>query len=90
MVDIIAYSVFELASAFAPSLKVFLITRALFWKSRWAENGVGAALAFGRCAGGTRIFLRTMCRKDTRWVIYSERLCLWDGVPVCGLARNVL
>src|ERR1700677_4202803 len=28
MVDIIAYSVFELASAFAPSLKVFLIMRA--------------------------------------------------------------
>jgi MFS transporter, SHS family, lactate transporter len=30
MVDIIAYSVFELASAFAPSLKVFLIMRACF------------------------------------------------------------
>ena len=30
MVDIVAYSVFELASAFAPSLKVLLITRALF------------------------------------------------------------
>src|SRR5579864_1391923 len=30
MIDIIAYSVFELASAFAPSLNVFLIMRALF------------------------------------------------------------
>lgn len=30
MVDIIAYSVFELASAFAPSLKIFLIMRACF------------------------------------------------------------
>jgi len=30
MVDIIAYSVFELASAFAPSLKFFLIMRACF------------------------------------------------------------
>src|SRR5260370_24532090 len=30
MIDIIAYSIFELSSAFAPSLKVFLITRALF------------------------------------------------------------
>lgn len=30
MVDIVAYSVFELASAFAPSLKFFLIMRALF------------------------------------------------------------
>src|SRR5258708_95839 len=30
MVDIVAYSVFELASAFAPSLRMLLITQALF------------------------------------------------------------
>jgi SHS family lactate transporter-like MFS transporter len=46
MVDIIAYSVFELASAFAPSLKAFLITRALFGIAMGGEWGVGAALAF--------------------------------------------
>jgi MFS transporter, SHS family, lactate transporter len=46
MVDIIAYSVFELASAFAPSLKVFLVTRALFGVAMGGEWGVGAALAF--------------------------------------------
>jgi MFS transporter, SHS family, lactate transporter len=46
MVDIIAYSVFELASAFAPSLKIFLITRALFGVAMGGEWGVGAALAF--------------------------------------------
>ena len=46
MVDIIAYSVFELSSAFAPSLKVFLITRALFGVAMGGEWGVGAALAF--------------------------------------------
>src|SRR5579872_1994193 len=46
MVDIIAYSVFELASAFAPSLKVFLVTRALFGIAMGGEWGVGAALAF--------------------------------------------
>jgi len=46
MVDIIAYSVFELASAFAPSLRVFLITRALFGIAMGGEWGVGAALAF--------------------------------------------
>ena len=46
MVDIIAYSVFELASAFAPSLKIFLITRALFGIGMGGEWGVGAALAF--------------------------------------------
>jgi MFS transporter, SHS family, lactate transporter len=46
MVDIIAYSVFELSSAWAPSLKIFLITRALFGIAMGGEWGVGAALAF--------------------------------------------
>ena len=45
MVDIIAYSVFELGSAFAPSFKVFLIMRALFGIAMGGEWGVGAALA---------------------------------------------
>jgi len=46
MIDIVAYSVFELASAFAPSLKVFLIMRACFGVAMGGEWGVGAALAF--------------------------------------------
>ena len=46
MVDIIAYSVFELASAFAPSLKALLILRAFFGVAMGGEWGVGAALAF--------------------------------------------
>jgi SHS family lactate transporter-like MFS transporter len=46
MVDIIAYSVFELASAFAPSLRMLIITRALFGIAMGGEWGVGAALAF--------------------------------------------
>jgi SHS family lactate transporter-like MFS transporter len=44
--NVIAYSGFELASAFAPTLKVFLITRALFGIGMGGEWGVGAALAF--------------------------------------------
>ena len=46
MADIIAFSVFELASAFAPTLKIFLITRALFGIAMGGEWGVGAALTF--------------------------------------------
>jgi MFS transporter, SHS family, lactate transporter len=46
MVDIIAYSVFELCSAFAPSFHFFLISRALFGIAMGGEWGVGAALAF--------------------------------------------
>jgi MFS transporter, SHS family, lactate transporter len=44
--NVIAYSMFELASAFAPTLKLFLITRALFGIGMGGEWGVGAALAF--------------------------------------------
>jgi len=46
MVDIVLYSIFELSSAFAPSLKIFLVTRALFGIAMGGEWGVGAALAF--------------------------------------------
>jgi len=46
MVNIVSYSVFELASAFAPSLPVFLVLRACFGIAMGGEWGVGAALAF--------------------------------------------
>jgi SHS family lactate transporter-like MFS transporter len=46
MADIIAFSVFELASAFAPSLKIFLVMRACFGVAMGGEWGVGAALVF--------------------------------------------
>jgi len=46
MLNVITYSGFELASAFAPNLKVFLVTRALFGIAMGGEWGVGAALAF--------------------------------------------
>jgi SHS family lactate transporter-like MFS transporter len=46
MIDIIAFSVFELGSAFAPSFTVFLVLRALFGIAMGGEWGVGAALAF--------------------------------------------
>jgi SHS family lactate transporter-like MFS transporter len=46
MLNIIVYSGFELASAFAPTLQVFLVTRALFGIGMGGEWGVGAALAF--------------------------------------------
>jgi MFS transporter, SHS family, lactate transporter len=46
MVDIIAYSIFELATAFAPSFKMFFIMRACFGIAMGGEWGVGAALAF--------------------------------------------
>ena len=46
MFNVVAFSVFELASAFAPTLTAFLVCRALFGIAMGGEWGVGAALAF--------------------------------------------
>ena len=46
MLNIVSYSVFELASAFAPSLTALLVLRACFGVAMGGEWGVGAALAF--------------------------------------------
>ena len=46
LANIICYSFFELASAFAPSLRSFFVIRALFGLAMGGEWGVGAALAF--------------------------------------------
>jgi SHS family lactate transporter-like MFS transporter len=46
MFNILSFSVIELACAFAPSLNVLLILRALFGIAMGGEWGVGAALAF--------------------------------------------
>jgi MFS transporter, SHS family, lactate transporter len=45
MIDIIFYSVMELATAFAPNFTVFLILRALFGIGMGGEWGLGASLA---------------------------------------------
>jgi SHS family lactate transporter-like MFS transporter len=45
ILNIICFSVFELASAFSPTLTSFLICRALFGIAMGGEWGVGAALA---------------------------------------------
>ncbi|RZU43491.1 MFS transporter [Edaphobacter modestus] len=45
IINIICFSIFELASAFAPTLGIFLVCRALFGIAMGGEWGVGAALA---------------------------------------------
>jgi SHS family lactate transporter-like MFS transporter len=46
MINILSFSVLELACAFAPSLTVLLVLRALFGLAMGGEWGVGAALVF--------------------------------------------
>ncbi len=46
MINIVSFSIIELACAFAPSLNMLLILRALFGLAMGGEWGVGAALVF--------------------------------------------
>ena len=70
MVDIIAYSIFELASAFAPSLKVFLIYAGFIRNRDGRRMGRGRRIGVRNAAcRGAWIFLRICCRKATRWAI---------------------
>jgi SHS family lactate transporter-like MFS transporter len=46
MINIVSFSLIELACAFAPSLNMLLVLRALFGIAMGGEWGVGAALAF--------------------------------------------
>jgi SHS family lactate transporter-like MFS transporter len=46
MASVLLYSAMELASAFAPSLRAFLVLRALYGIAMGGEWGVGASLAF--------------------------------------------
>ena len=54
MVDIILYSVFELASAFSPSLTVLIVLRALYGIAMGGEWGIGASLAMETIPAGAR------------------------------------
>jgi SHS family lactate transporter-like MFS transporter len=89
MVDIIAYSVFELSSAFAPSLKLFLITRALFGIAMGGEWGVGAALAFETLPAEGRGFFSGLLQEGYAVGYLMAALGLRDGVPYRRLAGNV-
>ena len=54
MLDIVLFSVLELASAFAPNLTVFLILRALFGIAMGGEWGVGSSLVMETIPPATR------------------------------------
>jgi SHS family lactate transporter-like MFS transporter len=54
MIDILLFSVFEFASAFAPSLLVLLIIRTLFGFAMGGEWGIGASLVMESIPAKTR------------------------------------
>ncbi len=57
MVDIVLFSILELASGFAPNLTIFLILRSLFGVAMGGEWGVGASLAMETIPANARGFV---------------------------------
>ena len=84
MLDIVAYSVFELASAFAPSLKVFLIMRACFGIAMGGEWGVGAALAFETLPTEKRGFFSGLLQEGYVVGYLLAALAYWKIFPLVG------
>jgi SHS family lactate transporter-like MFS transporter len=56
MINVLAFSLFELGSAFAPTLSSFLVLRALFGIAMGGEWGVGAVLALETLPASRRGF----------------------------------
>ncbi len=54
MIDVVLFSLFELASAFAPSLTVLLVLRALFGFAMGGEWGIGSSLVMETIPPKTR------------------------------------
>ena len=66
IINIVAFSVFEMASAFAPTLHSFLILRALFGIAMGGEWGVGAALALETLPAEGRGFFSGLLQEGLR------------------------
>ncbi|MFZ0735359.1 MAG: MFS transporter [Candidatus Sulfotelmatobacter sp.] len=98
MVNIVAYSIFELASAFAPTFHVFLITRALFGIAMGGEWGVGAALAFETLPAEGRGFFSGLLQEGyvvgylIAALVYGTLFPIvgWRGMFVVGATPAVL
>lgn len=92
IVNIAIFSIFELGSAFAPSLRTFFIMRALFGIAMGGEWGVGAALAFETLPTEGRGFFSGLLQEGytagflmaslTYWMIF--RFVGWRGMFVVG------
>jgi MFS transporter, SHS family, lactate transporter len=97
MLNVITYSIFELASAFAPSLKVFLITRALFGIGMGGEWGVGAAFAFETLPAEGRGFFSGLLQEGyvvgylVAALVYGTLFPIfgWRGMFVMGAIPSV-
>jgi MFS transporter, SHS family, lactate transporter len=98
MANVVIYSVFELATAFAPTFKIFLVTRALFGIGMGGEWGVGAALAFETLPAEGRGFFSGLLQEGyvvgylLAAMVYGALFSAvgWRGMFVIGAIPSVL
>jgi SHS family lactate transporter-like MFS transporter len=69
MLDLIFYSIVEVASGLAPNFTVFLVLRALFGIGMGGEWGVGASLAMEKVPPKYRGLLSGCFSKGMQWAI---------------------
>jgi MFS transporter, SHS family, lactate transporter len=89
MIDLIFYSVIEVATAFAPTYTSFLILRALFGIGMGGEWGVGASLAMEKVPPRLRGVLSGLLQQGYALGNLLAALCYFLPVPALGLAAHV-
>src|SRR5215212_8290345 len=84
MVDIVFYSLMELATAFAPNFTVFLILRALFGIGMGGEWGLGASLAMESLPTATRGLFSGILQQGYAFGYLLAALIYWIVFPWFG------
>ncbi|MEY2526774.1 MAG: transporter, family, lactate transporter [Verrucomicrobiota bacterium] len=84
MIDIIFYSVMELATAFAPNFTVFLILRALFGIGMGGEWGLGASLAMESLPTQARGLFSGILQQGYAFGYLLAALVYWIVFPLFG------
>jgi MFS transporter, SHS family, lactate transporter len=98
MIDVCLFSVLELASAFAPSLAVLLVLRALFGFAMGGEWGIGASLVMESIPAKSRGWVSGFLQQGYAFgyliaaVVYYSlfELIGWRGMFVVGVVPALL
>lgn len=86
MVDVILFSVMEVASAFAPSLGVLLVLRFLFGVAMGGEWGIGASLAMETIPAKSRGLVSGLLQSGYPCGYFLGALTYWLVVGVLGFS----
>ena len=84
MIDVLLFSLFELASAFAPSLAVLLVLRALFGIAMGGEWGIGSSLAMESIPAKSRGIVSGLLQEGYAVGYLIAAIVYWIVFPWAG------